>query len=174
MSENPLSKRYQHLSYPDSSYNWSDTDQNRLPPNRRLSFMAESKTSSDNPERWFPTVAGTDISIEILANNPRATRHSKISEHGGYTPVITEFQSPTYKEQSDSHQEYKNVIGDQLDFENAPEVSSMFTDVMDTLSKERPNFPRSFRTLSRAQFVSELVAGRVMTGQPLGRNKNRN
>jgi hypothetical protein len=172
MSESPLSARYQPLSYRKSAFNWNDTDTNRL-VDKRLSFIAENKSKPDDSDTWFPTVADTHVNIEILANNPKATRHSKISEHGGYTPVITEFNSPSYEKQADSHQEYKDLIGNQLDTDNAPEVSNMFTDRMDDVSRLRPNFPRSFKTLSRAQFVSELVAGRIMTGQPLGRKRNR-
>lgn len=169
MDENPLSERYRGISYPSSAFNWMDTDSNQLPPTRRLSFIAESKAAAG--ERWFPTVSGTDVNIEIVANNPKAHRHSRISEHGGYTPVILEANSPKWQEQADSHQEYRQLTGQPFDLDNAPHIQTLFKNRMEDLYKERPNFPRSFNTLSRAQFVSELVAGRIMTGQPLGRKK---
>lgn len=168
MSENPLSRRYQSMAYPESAYDWNDTDHAYIGKTGPLVFNAESKVSG---EKWFPTVTGRDVSISVEAVNPKSHRHSKISEHGGYKPVITEFDSQTAKEDFDSHAIYQSATGQFMDTTNAPEISSMFKDRMEDLSKERPGFPRTFNTLSRAQFVAELVAGRIMTGKPLGRRK---
>lgn len=164
--ENPLSERYQKLAYPHSAYDWVDTDIEYSGQTGPLVFKAESKIDDT---RWFPTVLGSEVHVSVEANNPKSHRHSRVSEHGGYKPKVTEVKTPKVQHDFDSHKEYRDITGNQLDFDNAPDASSFFKDRMEDVSRERPGFPRSFRTLSRAQFVAELVAGRVMTGQPLSR-----
>jgi len=177
--DNPLSEQFRSISYPNSEYDWYDTNQNY--PGRRVSFHAVGKGEYPLRKRnafftmteFFPTRAGTDVGINIKVNNPKATRHSKIEEHGGYTPVVEEWATNAFERDMDSHITYNKAIGDPLNTTNAPVINDYFVDRMDTVSKHRPNFPRSFDTLSRAQFVAELVAKRVIAGQGFAKKKKR-
>lgn len=178
--DNPLSEQFRSISYPNSEYDWYDTNQNYI-SNRGLSFHAVSKGQyadrKDNAyytlSEFFPTRAGTDVGISVKVNNPRATRHSKISEHGGYTPVVEEWATNALERDFDSHIMYNKAVGNPLDTTNAPVLNDYFVDRMDTLSEHRPNFPRSFDKLSRAQFVAELVAKRVIAGQGFARRRRK-
>lgn len=168
-SSNPnLSARFKDMSSPVSAYDWVDYD--KLPD--VLHFVAERKDGTEgNPadNRWVESpITGKSINIRVETANPKTTRHSPSKGYGGFIPVVTEHNDVASDQEVQSHKEYKEIVGDPLDTSNAPDASVWFKDLMPEVHKARPNFPKVFPTLARAQFVAEAVAHRAMMGKPFG------
>lgn len=113
-------------------------------------------------------VAGTDeVFATIDTVNTDVRRNDSPSKHGGYTINATKIDANAWNDQLNSHQVYKNIVGNQLDTTNAVNVDDVTHDVTKTLYEKRPNFPRVFKNLSRAQFVGDLLINRTLQGKPM-------
>lgn len=145
--------------------NWEQTVGNHWPyqPFGRPTYVAEEDNGS-----------GAVVYGEIDTVNPKARwQESPSAKDGGYTLRVTRIDGNRWNDQLDSHQEYKNIIGNQLDVINAPAAENVMQDVTETLYERRPNFPRVFNSLSRAQFVGDLLINRTAQNKPI-RHSRRN
>lgn len=139
-------------------HTWEQTVGNHYPyePWGRPTYIASVDTD-------FGIVGG-----EIDTVNPKARwEDSPSPKDGGYTLRITRYDKEIWNNQLDSHQQYKNIVGDQLDTTNAPVIQDAMHNVTETLYEKRPNFPRVFNSLSRAQFVGDLLINRTVEGKPM-------
>ena len=145
-------------------HTWEQTVGNHYPYNPwgRPTYVAHVNTDS------------SVIGGEIDTVNPKARwQESPSAKDGGYTLRVTRYDSNRWNDELDSHQQYKDIIGNQLDTTNAPAADDVIHDVTETLYERRPNFPRVFNSLSRAQFVGDLLINRTAQGKPIRHSRRK-